>query len=954
MNWGKYNLIDTPEKIKQVDDYLMDENGNPKFPLIAYDTETNGLYLYKTVIVGFSFSVDARSGFYVPILVWEPDTTSLYTRTKDKVKYEVYEHGRFRCFWTGAYYPEDVTPAEYKMPDFIPALVKRWFGKAQLTMWNAPFDVNHSYINFGVDLKDNLVVDGGLIAHAANENESVGLKESSILYRVELGINPFATKAEEKEELKGSVIRNGGNGVEVWRADLQPQAKYAIADTFLTYGLTPVILEKLAKEHGPNYSNIDKWIFDYEIMPVCKEVVIDMKRRGVYIDVPHFSKLSEQNAIKLVELESSWMNEITPFLDGFDKGKSIDEAVSHQRLVKEIIAMEGLKIPQVQDKKTLQWKDSIAKGIVKKEYDKNPHWIWAYILGEDEIKYSADKLAQVKQKLYEEVTGRRYRFNIGSNDHLIWLFFTKLGENPRKFPKTEKSTEEDWTPSLDADTIREHLLEKFPWVNLLLKYKKIQKIQSTYVLPALEFNISGWLYMDMKQNGTTSGRFSCSGGYNLQTLPRVDDEKEALEKCSKCDSKNIEIDAYIEVMANRHCKDCGHVEYDIVRPSAIKKGFIAPPGYKIINADYSSLEPRCFAYVSEEDNIKQVYRDNLDLYSKVYCDIFDKENQYSADPKAPNFLKKKNGKARTFIKPLVLGIPYGAGEAQVANLAGYFVTYIDEHHIKRQRPDMTKGKELRSLYLRTYPKLQYYMLEREIDAVVYGFVDAKYGRRRHLEYAPTIARLLHSKFNAVDTFYTSHDFTYVNKLVEKYEEEGRLTEERLQACRILEACYTFMYIPRRNMTKPHFAETNKDSGLRMTLTSEDLRYLCKSFNMRLFNDEPGFSDPVSEKGFWAYFRNLLKADLNNAKNHPIQGLAGHITNIGMLSTTRLFKQNNIDGWVCLQVHDEIMAYARTDQAELAKTLLQQGMENNMFTDPLKQEVVMIAEPVICDSLKEAK
>lgn len=954
MQWGKYNLIDSPEKIKQVDDFLMDENSNPKFNLISYDTETNGLYLFRTVIVGFSFSTDAHSGFYFPLLIWEPDHASQKSRTKDKVKYEVYEHGRFKCFWSGDYYPEDVTPAQYKMPEFVPALVQRWFTKSQLIMWNAPFDINHTFINFGVDLKDNLVVDGGLIAHVANENESVGLKENAILYRNELGINPFAMKTQEKEELKGSVIRNGGNGVEVWRADLEPQSKYAIADTFLTYGLFEVILQKIANEQGQNYPKIEKWIFDDEVMPVCKEVVVDMKRRGVYIDVAHFQKLYEQNAIKLIELEDAWMQAIDPLLEGFDKGKSIDDAVSHQRLVKEIIAMEGLSIPQLFDKKSNKWKDSIAKGVVKKEYEKNPHWIWAYILGEDEIKYPPEKIKQIKQKLYEEVTeGKRYRFNMGSNDHLIWLFFTKLGEERRKFPKTEKSTIEDWTPSLDADTIKQHLFDKYSFVNILLKYKKIQKIQSTYVAPALEYHINGWMYMDMKQNGTTSGRFSCSGGYNLQTLPRVDDEKEALEKCDKCESKNVRIEALIEVMANRVCNDCGHVEHDIVRPSAIKKGFIAPPGYKIINADYSSLEPRCFAYMSEEDNIKQVYRDNLDLYSKVYIDIFDKEGQYSADPKAPNFLKKVNGKARTFIKPLVLGIPYGAGEAQVANLAGYFLTYLDEYNIRRQRPDMDKGKKLRKLYLDTYSKLQYYMLEKELEAIMNGYVDAKYGRRRHFEYAPIISQLLYKKLN-LDSFNHSSDFTYVTKLVEKYEENGTMTPERLQGCRILESVYNFLYIPKKPMNKIMFSETNKDTGLKVTLTSEDLRVLCGSLQMRLFNDEPGFQEPVCEKGFWSYIRNLMKADLNNAKNHPIQALAGHITNMGMLSTTRLFKQAGIDGWVCNQVHDEITTYARVDQAEQAKAILQFGMENNMFTDPLKQEVVMIAEPVICDSLKEAK
>lgn len=957
MSFSKYQLIDSEEMVTKVDRFLMNEDGSPKFQVIAFDTETNGLLLWKKVVIGFSFSVDDKSGFYLPLLIWVPDEKSLKTRSIDKIKRDIYEDGHFKCFWTGKIYPEDVTPEQYKAPDWVAVFLQRWFTKSWLVMWNAPFDVNMVFANFGVDLKDNLLLDGGLVAHIANENESVGLKENAWLYAKELGINMWADQTQEKAELRESIIKNGGTPGQVWRANLDFQCKYAVADTFLTLGLTFTILFKLEQEHGPNFlkdKGIKDWILQSEVMPVCREVVIDMKRRGVYTDVPHFKKLQQQNAIKLIQLEDEFMKEITPYLEDFPKGQSIDEAISHQRLVKEIIKMEGLSVPKVQDKKTGEWKDSIAKAVVKKEYEKNPHWIWAYMLGEDEIKYSQAKVQQIKQKLYEEVEGRRYRFNIGSNDHLIWLFFDKLGFNRRMFPKTEKSTVEDWKPSLDADTIKQFLLGQAPGVGSLLKYRKIQKIQSTYVEPALEYEINGWLYMDMKQNGTTSGRFSCSGGYNLQTLPRVDDEQEALEMCSECNSKNVEIDEYIEVMANRTCKDCGHVEYDIVRPSAIKKGFIAPPGYKIINADYSSLEPRCFAYMSNEAKIKQVYRDNLDLYSKVYCDIFDKNNQYSADPKAPNFLKKANPKGRTFIKPLVLGIPYGAGDAQCANLAGYFQEYVDDFGIKRQKPDLKRGKEIRDLYLSTYENLEAYMLERELEAVSRGYVDAIYGRRRHLEIAPIIAKVIYNKLD-LSSFQMSSDFVFVKKLAQVYENQGRLQGELLESCRVLEACYNFLMLYKNDTNnKLHFSVVNKLTGIKVSMSTEDLREICKALKLRYDATDPGHTEPVADKGGWSYVRNILKGDLNNAKNHPIQGLAGHITNMGMLTTTRAFRNNGIDGWVCNQVHDEITCYARESQAELARDILQKSMEENDFTLPIRQDVLMLAEPVICDSLKESK
>src|SRR5207244_2981276 len=112
---------------------------------------------------------------------------------------------------------------------------------------------------------------------------------------------------------------NGGDKAgEVWRADLAPQAKYAIADTFRTFGLFEVILNRLSLEHQEHWGRIRDWIFSQEVMPVCKEVVIEMKRRGVYISVPHFQKLFDQNAIKLRALEDEFIESITPFLDTFE------------------------------------------------------------------------------------------------------------------------------------------------------------------------------------------------------------------------------------------------------------------------------------------------------------------------------------------------------------------------------------------------------------------------------------------------------------------------------------------------------------------------------------------------------------------------------------------------------------------------------------------------------------
>ena len=116
-----------------------------------------------------------------------------------------------------------------------------------------------------------------------------------------------------------------------------------------------------------------------------------------------------------------------------------------------------------------------------------------------------------------------------------------LAMDKSKLPQTDSATKENPIPSMKAEVLKEHMLEEFPWIESLLIFKKLRKLHSTYILPAIELNIDGWLYVDMKQNGTISGRFACGGGFNLQTLPNTDKEMETLKECHLCLSENVSV-----------------------------------------------------------------------------------------------------------------------------------------------------------------------------------------------------------------------------------------------------------------------------------------------------------------------------------------------------------------------------------------------------------------------------
>jgi DNA polymerase I-like protein with 3'-5' exonuclease and polymerase domains len=96
------------------------------------------------------------------------------------------------------------------------------------------------------------------------------------------------------------------------------------------------------------------------------------------------------------------------------------------------------------------------------------------------------------------------------------------------------------------------------------------------------------------------------------------------------------------------------------------------------------------------------------------------------------------------------------------------------------------------------------------------------------------------------------------------------------------------------------------------------------------------------------FRNTL----NNAKNFPIQATAAHVCNAALIKLSKLFKKNRIDGWIALQVHDELTCIVRDDQAEFAAKLLKESMERNWITEQI--DIPIIAEPTISKNLADAK
>lgn len=882
MEFTKEQILDTKEKLQKFD--VEWSRINPK--LITFDTETNGVDIYKDVIIGFSISINPDSGIYVPLLEWVPNL--------DSFKNSKYSEGKFKCIWDGKTYKETVTSEEYKAPNFIIDYLKKWLNTSRFVAHNAPFDCNMVAYNFNLEIESRLFADTILLKHLIDENSSHGLKETAIAWAEHLGFDEDQIVNQEQLELGQSVIKNGGRWTthkkHVWRGDVNVVAKYAIMDTVLTYRLFNYCDSYIKENFTPEQYD---WIYKDEVIPLCRDIMVPLARKGVFTDVDHFKQLAEDAQDALNRCEDEIQKMIKPLLVDFKIAKSVDEVVKPKHLIEYIIRDKSLPYP------TLNGKPSLSKKAIEAQRKITPHWLWDYCLGEDVFRVKGEQLQRIKYEIYIEKIGRRYPFNINSNAHLKWLIFEKLGENATLFPKSKGSKNNEHEPSLEAAALKHLLLDKYEWVRPLISYKKIKKLASTYIRGVLRLNNHGWLHVGLKQHGTTSGRLAGTNGFNLQNLPRAT----PVGICPKCSSKNTKINKTNLLIYDIDCLDCKFTGRDIPDVGSIKAGIIAPPGYKIVSADFASLEPRIFSHMSNDDKLKEVYYKGLDLYSKVYCDVLDKSGKYSADPKDDNYLKKLAPEERDRIKPATLAPPYGAGAGQCAKILKLFTTKDvwdkdSKSYVSKEVADYEAGQKFIDDYLSAYPNLKKYMEQCETSALQKGYVESKLGRRRHL---PRCG------------------------IIQKYISAAKMTKDK------------FLNLPFKKI---------QDTNVSNTYLNSDLLFkLCKALDLNWYS--------VADRGGWGFIRFIYKEELNNSKNYPIQSFAAHITNKAMLEINQEFKNKDIDGYIFLQVHDEIAAYVKEDQTEEAAAIFKDKMEHNAYS-----QLIDVPTPpgdvAVCDSLKEAK
>ncbi len=249
-------------------------------------------------------------------------------------------------------------------------------------------------------------------------------------------------------------------------------------------------------------------------------------------------------------------------------------------------------------------------------------------------------------------------FNLNSPKQLGEVLF---GEDGLRLPAPKK-TKTGYSTSAE---VLEKLRPYHPIIEDILDYRQVTKLKSTYVDGLLRVvGEDGQVHTTFKQTGTATGRLS-SAEPNMQNIP---------------------------------------IRTELGRE--LRRFFVpSKPSYLLIDADYSQIELRLLAALTEDENMCRAFREGQDIHTSTASKVF------GVAPEEVTLEMRKRSKAVNF------GILYGMGDFSLA----------EDLHISRKQ-----AKEYIDNYLSSYPKIDAYLKNIKTSAAEQGFVTTMLGRRRYI------------------------------------------------------------------------------------------------------------------------------------------------------------------------------------------------------------------------------
>ncbi|MET3433103.1 DNA polymerase-1 [Herbaspirillum seropedicae] len=317
------------------------------------------------------------------------------------------------------------------------------------------------------------------------------------------------------------------------------------------------------------------------------------------------------------------------------------------------LALHQAMWPQIEHDDKLRFiyeKIEVPTSVVLQKIERNGVLIDSERLGQQSHDLGK-RMLEIEQQAYD-LAGQP--FNLNSPKQLGEILFGKL-----ELPVVKKTA--SGAPSTDEEVLQK-LAEDYPLPKVLLDYRGLAKLKSTYTdkLPKMVNPATGRVHTNYAQAVAVTGRLS-SNDPNLQNIP-------------------------IRTAEGRR----------------IREAFVAPEGSVIVSADYSQIELRIMAHISEDENMLKAFANNEDIHRATAAEIFGI---------APEQVESEQ---RRYAKVINFGLIYGMSAFGLASNLG----------IERAAAQMYIDK-----YFMRFSGVKRYMDETRLQAKARGYVETVFGRR---------------------------------------------------------------------------------------------------------------------------------------------------------------------------------------------------------------------------------
>lgn len=317
----------------------------------------------------------------------------------------------------------------------------------------------------------------------------------------------------------------------------------------------------------------------------------------------------------------------------------------HQALWPKVAEAEGLK--------TVFNDVELPLVSILSRIERNGALLDTKLLGEMSQQHGAS-IVKLEKEAYE-LAGEE--FNLGSPKQLATILFEKM--NLPVVKKTAKGA-----PSTNEEVMQELALD-YPLPSVILQHRSLSKLKSTYTdkLPTMVNKKTGRVHTSYHQAVAATGRLSSSDP-NLQNIP-------------------------IKTEEGRR----------------IRQAFIAPAGYKMVAADYSQIELRIMAHLSNDPGLQKAFAEGLDVHKSTAAEVFG------------TALENVSSEQRRSAKAINFGLIYGMSAFGLA---------------RQLRIGRNDAQTYIDTYFERYPGVAEYMANIRKSAAEKGYVETLLGRRLYL------------------------------------------------------------------------------------------------------------------------------------------------------------------------------------------------------------------------------